>query len=29
VKDQGPGVMNLTREQRETLYCSLSLITVP
>jgi uncharacterized protein len=29
VKDQGPAVVNLTQEQRETLYCSLSLIKVP
>jgi hypothetical protein len=29
LKDQGPAVVNLTQEQRETLYCSLSLIKVP
>jgi hypothetical protein len=29
LKDQGPAVMNLTQEQRETLYCSLSVVTVP
>jgi TRAP transporter TAXI family solute receptor len=29
LKDQGPGAMNLSQEQRERLYCSLSLVTVP
>jgi TRAP transporter TAXI family solute receptor len=29
LKHQGPAVMNLTQEQRETLYCSLSVVTVP
>jgi TRAP transporter TAXI family solute receptor len=29
LKDQGLAIMNLTQEQRETLYCSLSLVWVP
>jgi hypothetical protein len=29
LKDQGPGATNLSQERRETLYCNLSLVTVP